>query len=516
VHLVESAPRDQLQPKLKTIDYLKPGDRVEQERVRLFDLQERREVPTSDALFSNQWSIEDMGWNEDGGAYRFLFNQRGHQHLRVLEMSTTGEVRAIVDESSPTFIDYSGKTYSHEVPGKSELIWASERDGWNHLYLYDTKIGAVKNQITKGQWVMREVERVDDASRQIWFRAFGLVPGQDPYYAHLARINFDGSGLTVLTEGDGNHTWKWSPNRRFLLDTFSRVDAAPVTTLRDGATGRSISTLETGEIKPLLDAGWTLPERFEAKGRDGQTSIYGVIVRPSNFDATKKYPVIENIYAGPQDFFVPKSFGTLNRFHELAELGFIVVQIDGMGTNWRSRAFHDVAYKNLKDAGFPDRILWHKAAGATRPWMDLTRVGIYGGSAGGQNALGALLFHGDFYKTAIADCGCHDNRMDKIWWNEQWMGWPVDKSYEDSSNVVHAKNLRGNLLLIVGELDTNVDPASTMQVVAELTKAGKDFDFLNVPGAGHGAGGSEYGRRRQSDFFVRHLLGVNPPSRNDS
>ncbi len=516
VHLVESSPRDQVQPKLKTIDYLKPGDRVEQERVRLFDLQERREVPTSDALFSNQWSIENMGWNADGRAYRFLFNGRGHQHLRVLEMSLKGEVRAIVDENSPTFIDYSQKTYSHAVPGRAELIWASERNGWNHLYLYDTRTGQVKNQITQGSWVMRGVERVDDETRQIWFRAFGLVPGQDPYYAHLARINFDGSDLTILTAGDGNHAWKWSPDGRFLIDTFSRVDLAPTTTLREGATGRAICVLENADAKPLLETGWTLPERFEAPGRDGKTPIYGIIVRPSNFDSSKKYPVIESIYAGPQDFFVPKSFGTLARFHELAELGFIVVQIDGMGTNWRSRAFHDVTWKNLGDAGFPDRIAWLKAAQTARPWMDLSRVGIYGGSAGGQNALGALLFHGDFYKAAVADSGCHDNRMDKIWWNEAWMGWPVDKSYEDSSNVVHAKNLRGDLMLIYGELDTNVDPASTLQVVNELIKAGKDFDLLAIPGAGHGAGGSEYGRHRQNDFFVRHLLGVEPPARNAS
>jgi dipeptidyl aminopeptidase/acylaminoacyl peptidase len=514
VYMVDSSPDDQLQPKLKTIDYLKPGDRIEQRRIRLFDLQTAREVPTSDALFTNQWDLQDLGWDEAGQGFRFLFNQRGHQVVRVLDMKTDGTVRPIVEETSPTFVDYSQKTYFHLVPQKNELIWASERDGWNHLYLYDTQTGTVKNQITKGNWVMREVERVDDAKRQIWFRAFGLVPGQDPYYAQLARINFDGSGLTVLTEGNGNHTWKWSPDRKFLLDTSSRVDAPPTVTLRDGETGRTICPLETSDIKPLLAAGWTLPEPFEAMGRDGKTPIYGVIVRPSNFDPTKKYPVVEDIYAGPHDFFVPKSFGTLARHHELAELGFIVVKIDGMGTNWRSRAFHDVCWKNIKDAGFPDRIAWLKAAQTTRPWMDLDHVGIYGGSAGGQNALGALLFQGDFYKAAAADCGCHDNRMDKIWWNEAWMGWPVDKSYEDSSNVVHAKNLRGDLLLIVGELDTNVDPASTMQVVDALIKADKDFDLLVVPGADHGAGSSPYGWRRQKDFFVRHLLGVQPPARN--
>jgi len=220
--------------------------------------------------------------------------------------------------------------------------------------------------------------------------------------------------------------------------------------------------------------------------------------------------VIEKIYAGPHDFFVPKSWNRFAGQDAIAELGFVVVQIDGMGTNWRSRAFHDVCWKNLRDAGFPDRIAWMRAAAANRPWMDLERVGIFGGSAGGQSALGALLFHGDFYKAAAADCGCHDNRMDKIWWNEAWMGWPVGPEYAENSNVTHAANLRGKLLLSVGELDRNVDPSSTMQVVNALIKANKDFELLIVPGAGHGAGESAYGRRRRNDFFVRHLLGVEP------
>jgi len=285
-----------------------------------------------------------------------------------------------------------------------------------------------------------------------------------------------------------------------------------VTQLRRSEDGKLVADLEKADATALLATGWKTPEAFVAKGRDGVTDIYGVIIKPTNFDPAKKYPVVENIYAGPQSAFVPKNFGPNLGMQAMAELGFVVVQIDGMGTSWRSKAFHDVCAKNIADAGFPDRKLWIKEAAKSRPWMDLTRVGIYGGSAGGQNAMRALIDHHDFYKVAVADCGCHDNRMDKIWWNELWMGWPVGKEYEQSSNAAHAHKMEGKLLLVVGELDENVDPASTMQVAAALQKANKDYELLIVAGAGHGAAESPYGRRKRADFLVRNLLGVEPRS----
>ncbi|HEY0074003.1 MAG TPA: prolyl oligopeptidase family serine peptidase, partial [Abditibacteriaceae bacterium] len=514
VYLVESSPADQLQPKLKTIDYLKPGDQIEIVRPRLFDAKNQKEIPISDALFSNPWSITNLAWDKDNSAFSFVYNQRGHQVMRFLRVDAeTGTVKTIIEENSPTFIDYSQKTYLHRLDKTNEVLWASERDGYNHLYLFDAQSGKLKQQITRGNWMVREVEKVDEEKRRLLLRVMGIVPGQDPYYEHLARVNFDGSDFKILTEGDGTHKWQFSPDGKRFINTFSRVDSPPVINLRDAQNGALLSELEKADVSELLKTGWTLPERFTAKGRDRQTDIYGIIIRPSNFDAAKKYPVIEAIYAGPHDFFTPKSFSTLSNLQKLAELGFIVVKMDGMGTNWRGKKFHDVAWKNLKDAGFPDRIAWMKEAAKTRPWMDLSRVGIYGGSAGGQSALGALLFHGDFYKAAAADCGCHDNRMDKIWWNEAWMGWPIGPEYADNSNVTHAKNLQGKLLLTVGELDTNVDPASTMQVADALIKAGKDFELIVFPGAGHGASESPYGQRRRMDFFVRHLFGVEPRSR---
>jgi dipeptidyl aminopeptidase/acylaminoacyl peptidase len=515
VYLVESSPRDQLQPKLQSYDYLKPGDKLPVAKPRLFDVAAGKEIAVADDVFANPWEIDEFAWSADSSRFTFLYNQRGHQVLGLLAIdAATGVVRPIIDERSDTFIDYSQKLFRHDVAETSEILWASERDGWNHLYLYDGRAGTLKNPITRGEWVVRGVDHVDEAKRQVWFRAGGIRPGQDPYYIHYARVNFDGTGLVILTEGDGSHEVVFSPDRRFLVDTYSRVDLPPVTELRRGTEGARICVLEEADASALRATGCQVPERFVAKGRDGTTDIYGVIYRPTNFDPGKKYPVIEQIYAGPQGAFVPKRFAAVHSGQVLAELGFIVVQIDGMGTNWRSKAFHNVCWKNLGDAGFPDRILWMKAAAAQYPFMDLERVGVYGGSAGGQNALGALLFHGDFYKAAVADCGCHDNRMDKIWWNEAWMGWPVGPEYAASSNVTNAHKLRGKLLLIVGELDRNVDPASTMQVVNALIKAGKDFDFVVFPGAGHGAGSSRYGERRRRDFFVRHLLGVEPPDRN--
>ncbi len=514
VSFVESSPKDQVQPKLVTFDYYKPGDKLPHPRPALFDVAAKKQIPVSDALFPNPFTESgslDIRWEKDSSRFTFRHNQRGHQVLRIIAVDAkTGEASAIVDEQSQTFIDYSGKNFLEWLDDTGELIWMSERDGWNHLYLYDAKTGRVKNQITKGEWVVRGVERVDKEKRQIWFRAGGIVAGQDPYFIHYCRVNFDGSSLVQLTEGDGSHTVEFSPDRKFIVDSYTRVDMAAVTELRRAEDGKLVTKLETADLSALWKEGWRAPERFVAKARDGATDIYGVIVRPTNFDPAKKYPVVENIYAGPQGAFTPKTFSAVPRMQELAELGFIIVQMDCLGTSQRSKKFHDVCWKNLGDAGFPDRVLWIKAAAARHPEMDLSRVGIYGTSAGGQNALGGLLTHGDFYKAGVSDCGCHDNRMDKIWWNEQWMGWPVEKHYDEQSNVTLAKNLQGKLLLMVGEMDKNVDPASTTQVVSALIKANKDFEYLVVPGAGHGVAGSPYGKRRLQDFFVRSLLGKEP------
>ena len=521
VHYVESSPIDQLQPKYSTREYAKPGDTLDIAQPALFQIEGKKQMDIDNALFPNPYSLSRPVWWKDSRAFTFEYNQRGHQLYRVIEVDAeSGKARALITEESATFVDYrplvpnpreTGKEYRHNVSDGREVIWASERDGWEHLYLYDGVTGQLKNQITKGKWVVRAVEKVDDDKRQVWFEASGMIPGQDPYFVHHYRINFDGTGLTAFTSANGDHTVSYSADGQYFVDTWSRVDQPPALRLARTEDQKVLMDLEHGDASALVDAGWKPPEPFSAKGRDGKTDIWGVIYRPARFDPAKKYPVIETIYAGPQGSFVPKTFNGTGQ--PLTELGFVVVQIDGMGTNNRSRAFHDVAWHNLGDAGFADRILWHKAVAAKYPWYDITRVGVYGTSAGGQNAMGALLFHPEFYKVAVANSGCHDNRMDKIWWNEQFMGFPLGPHYAASSNVDNAWRLEGKLLLVVGEMDTNVDPSSTLQVVNALIKADKKFDLLYVPGGGHGAGGA-YGQRLLEDFFVHNLLGVEPPDWN--
>ena len=518
VHLIESSPGRGGRAGLRSRPYPLPGDRFTAFELNLFDVANQKQIKPEVDLINFGWPRLRWYPNERHFAYRQV--DRGHQRLRLVRVdSHTGTATNLIDEQTETFIwtahtenvDLEFITWLEE---SDEIVYACERDGWRHLYLIDAVNGGVKHEITSGEYVVRGIDRIDEGERQIWFRASGKNPDQDPYFIHYYRVNFDGAGLVALTEGNGNHSVQFSPDYKFLVDTYSRVDTPPVHELRRASDGSLVCRLEEADISELQATGWQPLEVFTAKGRDGKTDIWGVIARPRDFDPEKTYAVIESIYAGPQGSFVPKSFSAANRYESLTDLGFVVVQIDGMGTANRSKAFHDVCWHNLKDAGFPDRILWIQAAAEKHPYMDLSRgVGIYGGSAGGQNAAAGVLFHPEFYTVAVAGCGCHDNRMDKASWNEQWMGYPVGPQYSACSNIDNAERLQGKLLLIVGELDENVPPESTYRLVDALIKAGKDFEFVLVPGAGHGMGGT-YGQRRMQDFLVRHLLGTEPPNRN--
>ena len=523
-----SSPTDQVQPRYSQQEYAKPGDSLNYRIPVVVDVENKRTIrPKSTELFASQYMVTAPSWDKGGQTLTFEFNERGHKTYRVLEMNLQGDVRTLIEEKNDKYVAYS-RNLRRDLDSE-HILWKSDRDGHAHLYIYDRKKGKL-TQVTKGNYWVRGVQHaeIDDKGKGfVIFSANGMncknigtatssldgeLKEEDPYNIHYYRIDLNGKNLMALTPERGNHSITLNSDHTALIDTYSSVDKAPVTVLRSATDGKLITTLETADITKLEATGWKAPEVFVAPGRDGKTDMWGLIRRPRNFDPTKKYPVIEYIYSGPGDQYVPKSFTPwIWTMDDLTELGFIVVQLDGMTTSFRSLDFEQVCYKNLKDAGFHDRMAWIRAAAEKYPYMDIERMGIYGCSAGGQEALGALLFHGDFYKAAYAACGCHDNRMDKIWWNEQWMGYPVDSSYIECSNVENAKNLNGKLMLAVGEMDDNVDPSSSYQVVNALIKANKDFEFILLPGAHHTMGES-FGEHKRYDFFVKNLLGVEPPA----
>ncbi|MBS1664875.1 MAG: prolyl oligopeptidase family serine peptidase [Bacteroidetes bacterium] len=498
---------------LRARPYKQPGDPFTSYELYLFPIDAKKAVKVNAETIDFPANAPILHWRYDNPRF-FTYEKfdRGHQRLRVIEVdATTAQTRNVVDEKTKTFI-YLDRQLMFYPQGTNFLIRSSEKDGWRHIYLVDLATGA-EQAITKGNWVVRGVDSIDMTKKEVWFSASGMNPGEDPYLIHYYRIKLNGTNLFSLTPEAGNHKLTFSPNSKYFIDNYSQVNVAPITKLRRTSDGKELSLLETADLSYYKTTGVNPPEVFVAKARDGVTDIWGIVHRPSDYDPTKKYPVLENIYAGPHDSFVPKSFVPYSEMQSLAELGFIVVMIDGMGTANRSKAFHDVCWQNIADAGFPDRILWIKALAQKYPYVDAERVGIYGTSAGGQNSTGALLFHPDFYKAAVSACGCHDNRVDKQWWNEQWMGYPVAKHYEDQSNVTNAYKLKGSLMLIVGEADTNVPPESTYRVADALIKAGKAFDFLSIPGMDHSDGGP-YGRIKKRNFFVQHLMGILPPDIN--
>lgn len=512
VHYVLSSVEGTTRGELKSREYAQPGDDFTSYTPTVFDVIYNKQVKVN-AEPIDFFGPPELHWRKgDNRFYTYEKVDRGHQRFRIIEVDVqTGKTRNILDDQTKTFI-YENRIYTRYLPETNEMIWSSEKDGYNHLYLINTITGK-QQPVTKGNWVVRAVDSVDIVKREVWFRASGITSGEDPYFIHHYRIAFDGKRRVDLTPEKGNHQVTFSPDRKYYLDTYSQVNVGPVSVLKEVANSKPVLTLEEGTTADFLKTGVKLPEVFVSKARDGQTDIWGVVWQPSKMDPNKIYPVIEYIYAGPHDSFVPKNFLPYSEMQSMAELGFIVVQIDGMGTANRSKAFHDICWQNLADAGFPDRVLWMKELAKKYPQADISRVGIYGTSAGGQNSTGALLFHPEFYKAAVSACGCHDNRIDKQWWNEQWMGYPVGPHYGEQSNITNAAKLQGDLLLIVGEADENVPPESTFRLADALIKANKDFEFLCVPGMGHSDGGI-YGRRKKRDFFVKTLLKTEPPKRN--
>lgn len=502
--LRESAPKGSCYPTERTVPYARAGDALDLRLPALIDIPNRRAIPLDLSGLEPQYWLAPPLWRADSKAFTFEFVARGFGRYAVMEVSADGVRTVRMDERAETFVPYKTRQL-RALEGNRSTLWVTERTGWRQLWRFFGD-GRAPLPLTRGDFVVRRILRVDEASGQVWFTAGGLVPGEDPYHSHLCVARLDGSGWRDLTPENAHHEIGLAPDGGAFVDNASRPDRPYVSTLRRLGDGAPIAELQRQDVRDLLASGWQMPQVFHAKGRDGKTEIWGTLRLPHGFDPAKRYPILEQIYAGPHDAHVPKTFLPCDYFSDIfAALGFVVVRIDGMGTAGRSKAFHDVCWQNLRDAGFPDRIAWMKAAAADRPWLDLGRVGVYGWSAGGQNAMAALLWHNDFYKAAIALCGCHDNRMDKLWWNEQWLGWPVGPQYEANSNVANAHRLKGRLFLINGEADANVDPATTLQAAHALIQAGKDFDQLYLPNTGHEISGP-FVERKMKAFFVRHLL----------
>ncbi|MBY0491165.1 MAG: S9 family peptidase [Gemmatimonadaceae bacterium] len=464
--------------------------------------------------------LADAEWYPDGSKVAFLSNSRDHKvaTLRVAD-ATTGEVRDVLKEEVATqFESGDGDQNWRILPASNEVIWFSERSDWGHLYLYDLTTGQLKNQITSGVGTVTGIERIDAKTRTIWFTATGKEANRDPYFQHLYRATFNGKTQTLLTPDDGTHSINWSPDGARFVDTWSRPDLPPTSALRDGNTGKLIATLTTADISKLTATGWRPPTRIMVKSANGKWDLYGLLFTPTTLDSTKKYPIINYIYPGPQGGSVgSRAFSPARGDHQaLAELGFIVVMIDGSGNPLRSKSFHDAYYGRMGDNTLPDQIAGMKELAAKYKFIDLDKVGIWGHSGGGFATADAMFRYPDFFKVGISESGNHDNRNYEDDWGERYHGLLVKNgatdNYTAEANQTYAKNLKGKLLLAHGTMDDNVPPDNTLLVVDALIKAGKDFDLLMIPNAAHGYGAAgNYMMRRRWDYFVTNLMGATPP-----
>jgi dipeptidyl aminopeptidase/acylaminoacyl peptidase len=510
---LQFVPPGQLRPKAFSVVYPLPGEALPVAAPIIFHVPtgKRIDVKTEPIEMQFQGGPE-FEWLPDHKSFHYLHAERGEKsvELRVVN-AETGEERAVILEKAERYVDL-GDTFYRFLEESGEVLWSSERDGWNHLYLYDRKTGALKTQITQGPWVVRRIVDVDEKQRRVYFLANGREKNEDPYETHLYGVGLDGKGLTLLTPENANHSVGISPDHLYFVDNASRPDLPGGASLRSLKDGSTVRALEQADPSELLKAGWKYPEPFHGKAADGNTDLSGLIWKPSNFDANKKYPIVEMVYTGPQAFFVPKTFGAAMRgLQSMAELGFIVVMVDGRGTTGRSRAFHEFSYHNLGGV-FEDHVAMIKQMAAQFSFMDASRVGIFGTSAGGYGAAHAMLAFPEFYKVCVSISGDHDARLDKAWWNELYQGFPVGADYTEQSNVTMANRLQGHLLLVHGDIDDNVHVVETLRFADALMKANKDFDMLIVPNMYHGEGGNPYLVRRRWDYFVKNLLGVAPPA----
>lgn len=518
-------------PKLEAWKYPLPGDEkiiqierviieVETPKVIRFNMapDPRRGTLCDDISCSG--SFDDNEWNADGTKLVFVSTSRDHKEAKIrIADALTGAVKDIFEEKVATqYESGQGKVNWHFLESSNEIIWYSERDDWGHLYLYDAKTGKLKSQITKGNFVVTQLLKVDEKNRVLYFEANGRESGRDPYFSHFYRIDFSGKNLQLLTPEDGNHTISLSPNGDYFVDTYSQPNVATVSVLR-ATNGKLIATLEKADISKLVATGWKAPEPIKVKSRDGKWDLYGLLFTPTHLDPTKKYPVVNYIYPGPQGGGVgSRNFLSARSDHQaLAELGFAVVIIDGTCNPDRSKSFHDACYGNMADNTLEDQISGIKQLATKYPFMDLDKVGIWGHSGGGYATAAALFRYPEFYKVGISESGNHENRNYEDDWGERYIGLLTKdangkSNYEDQANANFASNLKGKLLLAHGGMDDNVPPYNTYLVIQALQKANKDFDFILFPNARHGFGADTYYMmRKRWDYFVTHLLQAQPP-----
>jgi len=518
-------------PKLEAWKYPLPGDEnvtmierviIEVENPKVIRLKmppDQHRTTLCDDVSCNG-DFTDVEWSADASRLAFVSTSRDHKRadLRVAD-AATGVIRDVMNETAATQFESGTQTVNWRyLPASNEIVWFSERDDWGHLYLYDLTTGKLKNRITTGDWTVTRLLKVDEKNRTLYFLGGGREKGRDPYFAHFYRVGFDGKNLALLTPEDGHHDITLSPNENYFVDNYSKPDVPPVTVLRD-MSGKLVSTLEKADISRLLATGWKPPQPIVVKARDNATDLYGLMFTPTTLDAKKKYPIINYIYPGPQGGSVgSRSFSPARSDHQaLAELGFVVVLIDGTCNPLRSKKFHDACYGNMADNTLPDQITGMRHLAQKYPYIDIERVGIWGHSGGGYATAAAMFRFPDFFKVGISESGNHDNRNYEDDWGERYIGLLTKEAsgksnYEDQANQNYAKNLKGKLLLAHGTMDDNVPPDNTLLVVDALIKANKDFDLLMIPNARHGFGSaSSYMMRRRWDYFVRHLLGAEPP-----
>jgi dipeptidyl aminopeptidase/acylaminoacyl peptidase len=507
------------QPEDRSYYFSAPGDSIIQtQNIHILDIANRSNTMVKDTptpiVVHGMTGISSIWWGRTSDKLYALNATRGSHRVRLNAIDpATGEVKQqIARDSNATFVELQpgGNGANVAIVNNGEdIIWFSERDGWGHLYRFDEQ-GKLKNQIESGAYSVENISKIDSVKKQVYFSRWGSE-GAFPYYSKLYRVNFDGSGMTLLTPEEGDHSVSFVPKADYMIDTYSRVDREPVTVLRSAIDGRVIMELTRGDSELLRQIGWTPGEIFQVKARDGVTDIYGILYKPSTFDPTKKYPIITHIYPGPQTGSV-SSWGFTSWGQEtraLAELGFIVIELNHLGTPGRSKWFHDYYYGNMGDNGIPDHIAGIRQLAARYPWIDINKVGIYGASGGGFATADALFRHPDFFQVGIADAGNHHPATYGFFWAEKYQGLYNKASYDASANYTLAKNLKGKLLLMAGDLDSNVHPAATLKVVDALIKANKNFDMYLFPDEGHGA--PDFGLKKSWDYFVTYLRGEKPP-----